>query len=146
MKTLVTIMALFLATAFSLHAQVDKKEQKSVIQKTQVQPQQDLSEQVKNQTERMTKDLELTPEQAEEVMSENKTLYSEMFYMNSKEENSSDQDRMSSRTMDSYDANLQEILDDSQFKKYQSLKADYMKGFNKVKSGNDIKMHVIDYD
>jgi len=146
MKTLVTIMALFLATAFSLHAQVDKKEQKSVIQKTQVQPQQDLSEQVKNQTERMTKDLELTPEQAEEVMSENKTLYSEMFYMNSKEENSSDQDRMSSRTMDSYDANLQEILDDSQFKKYQSLKADYMKGFNKVKSGNDIKMDVIDYD
>src|SRR5690554_5174896 len=146
MKTLVTIMALFLATAFSLHAQVDKKEQKSVIQRTQVQPQQDLSEQVKNQTERMTKDLELTPEQAEEVMSENKTLYSEMFYMNSKEENSSDQDRMSSRTMDSYDANLQEILDDSQFKKYQSLKAEYMKGFNKVKSGNDTKMDVIDYD
>ena len=131
MKTIVTIMALSLATAFSANAQTGKKVDKTATQTqaTKSQPQQDLSKQVQLQTDRMTRELELTPEQAEEVMSENKALYSDMHSMSMDNLNAQDQERMSTRTIDNYDSNLESILDEGQYKRYQSMKAEYMKGF-----------------
>lgn len=133
MKTLVTIIVLSLATAFSAHAQVNKKAAKSATQTTKAQPQQDLTKQVQTQTERMTKDLELSPEQAQKVMSENKILYANMHSLTTEKVNSADYEKMSSRTMENYDTNLQNVLDESQYRKYQTMKGEYMKGFNSSK-------------
>lgn len=143
MKTLVTIMALFLATAFSANAQAQKKTPKSTPQVSQAskqQPQADLSKQVQMQTDRMTRELELSPEQTQEIMSENKTLYSNMHSISSENVNSEDYENMSSRTMDNYDANLQDILDEGQYKKYQTMKSEYMKGFSTAKVSNTRKV------
>lgn len=133
MKTLVTIMALFLATAFSANAQVDKKAKQAPSETQAVRQQPDLSKQVQDQTKRMTKDLDLSAEQADQVMSENKTLYSNMSSATMDDVNSADREKMSTRTVDSYEANLQKILDDGQYKKYQTKKAEYMEGFNTAK-------------
>lgn len=134
MRTLVTIMALSLATTFSVNAQVTKKAEKSTPQTTKVQPQQDLSKQVQTQTELMTKDLDLSPEQVDRVMSENKMLYSNMNSIATEDVNSADYTSASNRTMANYDKNLKNILDESQYGTYQNMKADYMKGFNTNKA------------
>ena len=134
MKTLVTIMALSLATAFSANAQTTKKVEKSTTETNKVQPQQDLYKQIQTQTERMTKDLDLSAEQVDQVMSENKMLYSNMNSIAVEDVNSADYTSASNRAMANYDKNLKNILDESQYGTYQNMKADYMKGFNTNKA------------
>ena len=146
MKTIVTIIALSLATAFSVNAQVNKKATKSETQTSKVQPPQDMNKQIQNQTERMTEELDLSPEQVDQVMSENKTLYSNMSSLTTEKVSSEDYKKMSSKTIANYDSNLKNILDESQYQTYQNMKSKYMKDFNLPKASEAKNKEAMGYE
>src|SRR5690554_155828 len=130
MKTLITILALSLAIVFSANAQVDKKADKNKTQSSKVQPEQDLTQQIESRTDQMTKDLNLTPDQVDRIRTENRMLYSNMHSIATYDVNGPDYKDGSTRVMDSYDANIRDILNEDQYRTYQNMKSGYMKDFH----------------
>lgn len=128
MKTLLAVIALSVATVFSAQAQTNKTNEHQMDTKTMKdQPKQDMSAQIKTQTDRMTKDLNLTEDQAKKVMEQNRMYYSDMSKTNTKDMKATDMQAMQKKSADKYDAAMKRILKDDQYKKYESMKASYMK-------------------
>ncbi|NEN23245.1 hypothetical protein G3O08_06995 [Cryomorpha ignava] len=124
MKTLVTIIALSAATVFSAQAQDTQRANKKAVHNVQEQPQQTPADQAKAQTDRMTRDLNLTAEQSKQLMERNTTYYSDVANMSKKDV--AERDAMMSKSMDKYDSDLQNIFDDTQYERYSTMKDDYM--------------------
>lgn len=124
MKTLVTIIALSAATVFSAQAQDTQKANKKAVQTVQAQPQQTPGDQAKAQTDRMTRDFNLTAEQSKKLMERNKTYYTDVAKMSKKDV--ADKDAMMKKSMDTYNSDLKNIFDENQYARYSTMKDDYM--------------------
>lgn len=124
MKTLVTIIALSAATVFSAQAQDTQKAPKKAPQSTQAQSQQTPADQAKAQTDRMTRDFNLSADQSKKLMERNKTYYSDVASMSKKDV--AERDAMMKKSSTKYDSDLKNILDESQYKRYSTMKDDYM--------------------
>ena len=136
MKTLVTIFALSAATIFTTQAQDTRKAPKEDMRMEKTQPQNDMSQQVKMHTDRMTKDLELNANQRERLMAENKVLYADMASLESQKADAVEMKKMKEKSVARYDAKVKDILDDDQYKKYTEMKGDYM---NNMHPNKDMK-------
>ncbi len=124
MKILVTVFALSAATIFSAQAQDTRKAPKAENRMEQVEPEQDMTKQVKMHTDKMTKDLGLNADQSKRLMEENKTLYANMANMHME---NGDSEAMTKRAVAKYDAKVKDILNADQYKKYTGMKSEYMK-------------------
>lgn len=138
MKTLLAVIALSVATVFSAQAQDHQKMDSKMDHKSMnTEPQQDMSAQIKMHTDRMTKDLNLTADQSNQVMEQNKMLYKDMSDMKMKDMKEADMQAMKTKSMDRYDAGMKRILKDDQYKKYSSMKASYMKSMSSPVMSHD---------
>src|SRR5690554_7768915 len=129
MKTLVTIIALSVATVFSAQAQETKKATKSATQTTQERTtQQNPADQAKAHTDRMTRDLNLSAEQSKRLLDRNTAYYTEVNKMGNTE--GAERNSMMERASTTYDSDIKGILDDTQYERYSTMKDDYMKNMN----------------
>lgn len=123
MKTLVTVIALTLATSFSVNAQVNQP----MDNKVHVASQQEMTKQVKAHTNRMTTDLTLSADQQARVMELNNVLYTDMSTAYGQNLKSEDMDAIRTRSLDRYNSSLEQVLDENQYTKYSSLEEQYIK-------------------
>ncbi len=132
MKTLVTVIALSLATAFSANAQVNQP----MNNKVHVASQQEMTKQVKAHTNRMTTDLTLSADQQARVMELNNNLYTDMSTAYGQNLKSEDMDAIRTRSLDRYNSSLEQILDENQYTKYSSLEQQYMSDMESTRMKN----------
>lgn len=126
MKTLVTIIALCVATVFSAQAQETKKATKSATQTTQERTtQQNPAEQAKTHTDRMTRDLNLSAEQSKKLLERNKAYYTEVNKLSTKD--ATERASLMERASTKYDSDIKNMLDEAQYQKYSTMKEDYMR-------------------
>lgn len=126
MKTLVTIIALSVATVFSAQAQETKKATKSATQTTQERTtQQNPAEQAKAHTDRMTRDLNLSAEQSKKLLERNTAYYTEVNKLSTKD--ATERASLMERASTKYDSDIKNMLDEAQYQKYSTMKEDYMR-------------------
>src|SRR5690554_4278621 len=100
MKTLVTIIALSAATVFSAQAQETQRTNNKAVNTVQDQQRQTPAERAKTHTERMTRDLNLSAEQSQELMERNRAYYTEVASLNKKD--AADREAMINKQADKY--------------------------------------------
>lgn len=129
MKTLITTIALSIALVFSAQAQDTKKMDKRVDTQSSVkeQPPQDAMAQAKKQTEAMVRDLNLTADQSKKVMKENQKLYADISSLKARDVEGEKMDAMMNKSVDAYDKAMKNVLKKEQYKRFSSMKSDYVK-------------------
>lgn len=132
MKTLLMTLAL---GSVMMSVQAQTTQSTNVTHKEQ--PADQIQAQAKQQTERMVKDLQLSADQSNQVLQANTILYKEyggMTAMTDKKEMES----YKTKVWDRYDKSLKDILSQSQFEKYTSMKGTYESNFS-TKQGTGVK-------
>lgn len=130
MKNLLSIIALCSALVFSAQVQAqDTRSRMDRNKKTQdVQDQQpSVTAMALSQTARMANDLNLTVDQREKLLEENRELYTKMTSMNTKDLDNEEVRESKTEAFKNYDKALEDILDEKQYDKYVSNKTKYMK-------------------
>lgn len=130
MKTTIVAIAFFMATVFSASAQEDRNKTQDKNQtrteQNQTQTQQQNDQYVRNHTDRMARDFDLNEDQKRRLQEQNNTLYNNNRTLG-QNQNLSDADRrrMQQNYNDRYDRELEGILSEDQYKKYNSSRDDY---------------------
>jgi len=136
MKTTFVALAFFMATVFSVNAQESKThdkrdktqtQQNDRTQNTQNQRSQAQNDQyVRDHTDRMARDLELTDDQKRRLQEQNNTLYNNNRSLDDNSDLSdADRRRMQKDYQDRYDRELEGILSEDQYKRYNSSRDQY---------------------
>jgi Spy/CpxP family protein refolding chaperone len=128
MKTLIATFVLSIATVFAVNAQTTKDEKKDMSAETmETQPERTVEDRAQMRTGMMAKDLDLNDEQRQNLMEQNERYYSDYDRMNSRDMEAADRKDMRTRSMNDYDENMKEIMDEKQYKDYSSMKNEYNK-------------------
>lgn len=150
MKTLLIALTLSLGIAFTANAQVNKRDRTNKSQQTQVQSrdqqrstdqqrqqQPNVDQQVKSQTDMMQRDLDLQPDQVQQITAENRNLYNNMNNMGNRNLSEQDYNKQRKEAMDQHDKRMKDILNDDQYKKYSNTKTNYYKDIHNSRSSHE---------
>ncbi len=127
MKTLIAAVLFSSATILSATAQTDRNQTPTQTPgQTQTHPQNPnraTDNNVQSHTDRMAKDLNLNEDQKRRLHEHNNTRHQNSQQLN--QMTGEDRTRMQKSQSDQYDKNLREILDENQYKQYESRRTDY---------------------